>query len=71
MTEELQREIGRHDAQIEGLQNDMAEVKADVKAIREMMAEARGGWKVMMMVAGAAGAVSAGLTWIATHIRWP
>jgi hypothetical protein len=59
MSEALERAIGVHEAKIEGLQADVSEIKADVKLIRETLAEARGGWKTLMLVAGASGAVGA------------
>lgn len=59
MTEELHREIGRHGAEINALQKDMTEVKQDVKTILEFINQGRGGWKTIMLVAGAAGTVGA------------
>lgn len=49
---EMARDIGRHDAQIETLQADMAEMKKDVHEIKLMLAEAKGGWKTLMAVGG-------------------
>ncbi len=51
---EMARDIGRHDAQIETLQADMAEMKKDVHEIKLMLAEAKGGWKTLMAVGGLA-----------------
>lgn len=51
---EMARDIGRHDAQIETLQADMAEMKKDVHEIKLMLAQAKGGWKTLMAVGGAA-----------------
>ena len=49
---EMARDIGRHDAQIETLQADMAEMKKDVHGIKLMLAQAKGGWKTLMAVGG-------------------
>lgn len=54
---EMARDIGRHDAQIETLQADMAEMKKDVHEIKLMLAEAKGGWKTLMAVGGFAAVV--------------
>lgn len=61
---ELQREIGRHDAQIEALQNEVKSLHADLKtaleqlaSIQQTLAEARGGWKTMMWLGGLSAAV--------------
>lgn len=51
---EMARDIGRHDAQIETLQADMAEMKKDVHEIKLMLAQAKGGWKTLMAVGGVA-----------------
>lgn len=59
MSDQLQRDVGRHDAEIEALKADMAEVKADVKQVLSTLSEAKGGWKTLMLVAGAAGSVGA------------
>lgn len=59
---EMARDIGRHDAQIETLQADMAEMKKDVHEIKLMLAEAKGGWKTLMAVGGFAAVVGSILT---------
>ena len=56
---EMARDIGRHDAQIETLQADMAEMKKDVHEIKLMLAQAKGGWKTLMAVGGFAAVMGA------------
>lgn len=63
MTAELQRDLGKHDAQIEALERDMQEMKADLRRvfdkldqINDTLSEAKGGWKTMMWIAGASAA---------------
>lgn len=74
---ELHRDIGRHDAQIEALQQQVAQLHTDMGAmltqlqeIHRTLAEARGGWKTLMAVAGLASAVTAvvvkGVSWLAS-----
>lgn len=48
MSEELHRDVGRHEAQIDGLRRDMVEVKHCVREIRDTLIEARGGWRAQM-----------------------
>lgn len=55
----LDRDIGRHEAKIDKLEQDMETVMRDVSAIKSMLSEAKGGWRVLMLVAGAAGALGA------------
>jgi hypothetical protein len=63
----IDRDIGRHDAQIEALQSEVVLIRKDLDEIKRLLNESRGGWKVMMAVAGLSGAVGAGGTKI---IHW-
>lgn len=59
---ELSRDIGRHDAQIESLQEDMKSVKSDLAEIKQILSEAKGGWKAMLVLGGVAGAAGAAIS---------
>lgn len=61
MSSELHHQVGRHGAEIESLRREIEEMRQDVREIANTLAEARGGWKTLMLVAGIAGAVGAGL----------
>lgn len=67
---EIQRDIGRHDAQIEGLQEDMKSVKQDVHDIKLMLAEAKGGWRTLLAVSSLAGVLGAALMRLADWFGW-
>ena len=54
-----EREIGEHGARLVALEGDMTELKGDVKLILQELHTAKGGWKTLMLVGGAAGAVGA------------
>ena len=54
-----EREIGEHGARLVALEDDMSELKTDVKLILQELHTAKGGWKTLMLVGGAAGAVGA------------
>lgn len=63
MDTEVHHNIGRHDAQIEALQRQIAMLHTDmqslnhsISAIQQVLAEAKGGWRTLMWVAGASGA---------------
>lgn len=69
MAAELHTQIGRHDAQIEALERDIKNLRADIKEMNEtlreinrMLSEAKGGWKTLMLVGGAAATISAVVT---------
>jgi len=74
---DVDREIGRHDAQIEALRSDLARValsmeklEGQVQSVEHLLTEAKGGWRLLMLLGGAAGML--GLTlrdWVDTLFR--
>lgn len=69
--DDIQRDLGRHDAQIENLEKDILDMRKDLTKLMEkidnmnlILEQAKGGWKVLMMVGG----LSAVLGGIATKI---
>jgi len=64
--ESIEHALGRHEAHIDAMKGvqatqaeDIKSIKDDIHAIREMLAEAKGGWRTLMWVAGTAGATGA------------
>ncbi len=64
MNTELHRELGAHDAKIETLEKEVHLLRQDVARLYEKLDEinktlaaAKGGWRTMMLIGGAAGAV--------------
>lgn len=55
------REIGE-------LKKAIAELQSTVNRIDRMLSEARGGWKMLLMVGGAAGAAGAAITKVAAYL---
>lgn len=62
------RELATHASDIKHLQDDMdkmlvnmKEMQATLMDIQKTLSEARGGWKVLMLVGGASSVVGAGL----------
>lgn len=65
----VERELAVHETEIKHLQDDMDKLIYDMDSIKKTLseinttlAEARGGWKVLMMVGGAGGALGAIVT---------
>jgi|TARA_R100000458_G_C8257871_1_gene233762 chromosome segregation ATPase len=56
MENELHETAGRHEAEIEKLQQQMDQVLFELKEIRTTLAEARGGWRTLLWLGGAVGA---------------
>lgn len=70
MSEISPQEFGRLQATVDTLESDMAEMKADVRVIRDAITEARGGWKTLLMIGGTAASVGAAVSWVIEHINW-
>jgi prefoldin subunit 5 len=63
------RELATHANDIEHLQQDMdklvqemAEVRKSLQSIQSTLSEAKGGWKVLMLIGGSAGTLGAAIT---------
>ncbi len=61
-TPDVNRDIGRHDAEIGQLKDDMRTMKDDVHEIKMMMSEAKGGWKVILLISGISATLGAMLS---------
>lgn len=77
MSDELHRDIGRHDAQIEALQaqvdrmhHEMQTVVKELQSINRTLSEARGGWKTLAAVAGMSGAVGVAFAKVTQLLGW-
>ncbi len=62
----IHHDLGRHDAQIEALQEQVKQLHRDMQAMNETLmqinstlSEAKGGWKTLLLVGGIAAAVGA------------
>jgi hypothetical protein len=66
----MERDLGRHDAEILALKEDVREMRSDLHAIREILAEARGGWRALVMASGVAGAVGAIIAKVGIGVSW-
>ena len=62
------RELATHAADIAHLQNDMDKMLENMKAMQatltaidKTLSEAKGGWKMLMLLSGASGTIGAGL----------
>jgi prefoldin subunit 5 len=74
---ETARELATHAADIRHLQEDMDKLVESMTAMQKSLAEinttlseAKGGWKVLMMIGGAGGALGAVLTQVIHSLPW-
>lgn len=70
----IERELAVHETEIKHLQADMDRLVADMEDIKKTLnsinatlAEARGGWKVLMMLGGAGGVLGSTITYFVQH----
>lgn len=84
----IQRDLGRHDAQIEALERDVKRMREEMHEMRNQMSEmhkdfaeqlqqisstlseARGGWKVLMLVGGVSATIGAAGYKLASLFQW-
>lgn len=59
MTDPIEVKVAVLETEMKTVKDDVHDIKTDVKAIRETLAQAKGGWKTLLLVGGAAGAVGA------------
>lgn len=71
---EQARELATHASEIRHLQSDMdkmvedmEEIKKAIIEINKTLSEAKGGWRMLLAVGGAAGVVGSGITWLVSH----
>jgi len=71
---DMVREIATHASDIRHLQEDMDKMLESMKAMQKTLAdinvtlsEAKGGWRVLMIIGGAAGTIGAGVVQL---IHW-
>jgi len=57
MTDDVQRDLGRMEAQITALISQVSALNAKVDAIDKTLSEARGGWRLLLLIGGFAGTV--------------
>ncbi|MGH6954164.1 MAG: hypothetical protein ACREGL_08285 [Alphaproteobacteria bacterium] len=59
MSDGIERELGALEARLGSVERELRELSADVKTIRDTLAQAKGGWRTLVIVAGLSGALSA------------
>lgn len=69
-------EFGEMKGQVQALQGQVADIKAKQAAmdakldlVLDKLSEARGGWKTLMVLGGAASTLGAGVTWALQHLH--
>ena len=66
----LETQVEHMSRAIDNLTSMLNEQAKTLAAIQKTLSEARGGWKTLMIVGGAASTLGAVLSWIASHVRF-
>lgn len=71
MQEQVQRDLGRHDARLDAMEKDLQKVNDQLKdmaktlsQIQDTLSTAAGGWKTMMLVGGMIAAFFHVIGWV-------
>lgn len=67
--QDINRDMGKHDAQIDHLEREVSALRTDVREIREILDRASGGWRVIMAASGASATVGAAVSWFAAKLH--
>lgn len=65
----LENEVGHMKSAFTRLEETNARQEAKLDMVLSTMSEARGSWKTLMLMGGAAGSIGGFVTWVTTHWR--
>lgn len=72
--DELTAQVAALTVKVERAEDDIQQVLAELKALREIMSKAQGGWQVLMVVGSIvgsiAGTIGAAIVWAFDHISF-
>ena len=63
------RDYGRLEAQVEQLIKDMDTLTTNVQAMRDLMEQSKGGWKMLAILGGLAGTIGGAIGWFLSHLK--
>ena len=64
------RDYGRLEAEVAQLVKAVSVLQSDVATMREMMQQARGGWRAIALIGGISSTITAGAIWVGNHIQF-
>lgn len=59
MTPSVERDLGELNAKVARLEDEMREIRRDVRTVRDAVVSANGGWRMLVMLGSSAGVVGA------------
>lgn len=66
---QLQVEVAYMKAAIARLDASNQELDQKLDRVLNQLAQARGGWRTLMLIGGAAGSIGSGITWLVSHLK--
>ena len=64
----IDREIGEVSARLTALERDMAELRDDIKWMRDQVQQSKGGWRTIAFLISASGILGAFVTLLSQHM---
>lgn len=64
---ELKGSVNALKGELHEVKQRQQQIDAKLDLVLDKLSEARGGWKLLMLLGGAAATLGAGITWFATH----
>ncbi|MDY0974986.1 hypothetical protein SOM61_08430 [Massilia sp. CFBP9012] len=66
---QLQVEVAYMKSAIARLDASNHELDQKLDRVLNQLAQARGGWRTLMLIGGAAGSIGSGITWLVSHLK--
>lgn len=66
---QLQVEVAYMKAAIARLDASSQELDQKLDMVLNQLAQARGGWRTLMLIGGAAGSIGSGVTWLVSQLK--
>lgn len=68
MAQQANASVAAHEARIDRIEDDIREMKNDIKSMCAILSEARGSWRTLVMIGGACGTLGAVASWVVSNI---
>lgn len=68
MAQQAAATCSAHEVRLDHIEANIKEMKDDIRAMREILSEARGSWRTLLMIGGACGSIGAAISWAVSNI---
>ena len=66
---QLRAEVVAQRRDLDRLASTLEQLARSLDSVRDVMTEAKGGWRAIALIAGIAGTLGSGATWIIQHVK--